>query len=109
MRELHVKKALDVLNFNKYVPAEFEKEEDEAGTTVTRCKYFQVTVYEVEDHTEVAMDTSKFTSVICMRGEGTISFCGSSLDVKAGDSVFVPAMEGILSADGKMTLILSHV
>ena len=108
-RELHVKKALDVLNFNKYVPAEFEKEEDEAGTTVTRCKYFQVTVYEVEDHTEVAMDTSKFTSVICMRGEGTISFCGSSLDVKAGDSVFVPAMEGILSADGKMTLILSHV
>ena len=44
-----------------------------------------------------------------MRGEGTISFCGSSLDVKAGDSVFVPAMEGILSADGKMTLILSHV
>ena len=108
-RELHVKKALDVLNFNKYVPAEFEKEEDEAGTTVTRCKYFQVTVYEVEDHTEVAMDTSKFTSVICMRGEGTIRFCGSSMDVKAGDSVFVPAMEGILCADGKMTLILSHV
>ena len=108
-RELHLEKALDVLNFNRYVPADLGGSRLDEGTVIARCKYFEATVYDVKNETRIPMDDSKFTSVICMQGHGRLSFCGMSLDVKAGDSVFVPARDGILSADGEMTLILSHV
>ena len=48
-------------------------------------------------------------SIICMSGTGKVSFLGSEEELKAGDSVFVPALEGVLTAGGNMTLILSHV
>ena len=108
-RELHLKKALDVLNFKKFVPAGIEQVEDSAGTVVTRCKYFEATVYEIKGETRIPMDTSKFTSIICMSGTGKVSFLGSEEELKAGESVFVPALEGVLTARGEMTLILSHV
>jgi hypothetical protein len=108
-RELHLKKALDVLNFKKFVPAGIEQVEDSAGTVVTRCKYFEATVYEIKGETRIPMDTSKFTSIICMSGTGKVSFLGSEEELKAGESVFVPALEGVLTARGNMTLILSHV
>ena len=108
-RELHLKKALDVLNFKKFVPAGIESVEDSAGTVVSRCKYFEATVYDIKGQTRIPMDTSKFTSIICMSGTGKVSFLGSEEELKAGDSVFVPALEGVLTAGGNMTLILSHV
>ena len=108
-RELHLQKALDVLNFNKYVPGDVESEEDAEGTVISRCKYFEATVYDVKGETRIPMDSSKFTSIICMNGSGTLEFKGTKLDIESGGSVFVPAMDGILYARGEMTLTLSHV
>ncbi|HAE45047.1 MAG TPA: mannose-1-phosphate guanylyltransferase [Lachnospiraceae bacterium] len=108
-RELHLQKALDVLNFNKYVPGEVESEEDAEGTVISRCKYFEATVYDVKGETRIPMDSSKFTSIICMKGSGRLEFMGTELEIESGGSVFVPAMDGILYARGEMTLTLSHV
>lgn len=108
-RELHLEKALDVLNFHKYVPGEIESEEDAEGTVISRCKYFEATVYDVRGETRIPMDSSKFTSIICMDGSGKLEFMGTKVDIARGESVFVPAMDGILYARGEMTLTLSHV
>ena len=108
-RELHVKKALDVLNFKRYEPDGLESGKDESGTILSRCKYFETTLYEVKDEVRIAMDDSKFTSVLCLQGHGSLEFLDRKMNFEAGESVFVPAANGILTASGDMTIVLSHV
>ena len=108
-RELHVDKALDVLNFHRYVPDQMETGIDASGTILSRCKYFETVLYRVKDKVKVPMDDSKFTSILCLEGSGKIRFLGQETDFAAGESLFVPAAEGILEGEGEMTIILSHV
>ena len=108
-RELHVDKALDVLNFHRYVPDQLETGMDASGTILSRCKYFETMLYRVKDKVKVPMDDSKFTSILCLEGRGKIRFLGQETDFEAGESLFVPAADGILEADGEMTIVLSHV
>ncbi len=108
-RELHVDKALDVLNFHRYVPDQLETGRDTSGTILSRCKYFETVLYRIKDKVEVTMDDSKFTSILCLEGRGRIRFLGQETDFSAGESLFVPAADGLLEAEGDMTIVLSHV
>lgn len=108
-RELHLDKALDVLNFHKFEPEALESEQDSAGTVITRCKYFESTVYDVQGQARIPVSSSNFASIICMQGQGILRCNGEELAVQAGESIFVPAIDSIVDAEGQMTLILSHV
>ena len=108
-RELHLEKALEVLDCKKYETQEFEKDESAKGTVLGRCKYFETVVYEVQDRLGLLVDDSRFLSVICIGGHGEISCCGKTEALKCGDSVFVKARNNELTFAGQMKLIISHI
>lgn len=99
-RQLHLEKALDVLNYEKY----------EAATGNVSCKYFENEIIDVdEEEKTIRLNDERFLSLIVIDGEGGLSIDDYSLDVKAGDSIFVPAQNDILKINGKMKLAISHI
>lgn len=108
-RPLHIEKALDVLDYKKYSPQEFEKEELLEGTTLSRCKYFETTVYEIEDSLVLKTDENSFLSIICIDGGGEISSNGEMAEIKSGDSFFARARNGEINLSGKMKIVVSMV
>lgn len=98
-RELHLEKALDVLNLNKYEMFEGN----------VSCKYFEVEFIEIENEKRIAVDDDRFISIICIEGKGTIGIIDYVLNVTAGDSIFVPAQKGMLKIRGSMKIIKSYV
>lgn len=64
-RELHLKKALDVLDYGKYEPVELEQEDG-----VIRCKYFETAFVNVE--TRLQLEDDSFYAVTCISGSGTL-------------------------------------
>lgn len=97
-RELHLEKALDVLNYKKYELTEGN----------VSCKYFENEVIDVEEKM-IRLNDESFISIIVLDGEGEMSIGDYKLQVKAGDSIFVPAQNKILKALGKMKLAISHI
>lgn len=108
-RELHIKKALDVLDCSKYEPQSFAGEDN----VVCRCKYFETLVYEVDatgsEPLIIPGDDSKFESLICTEGSLKVVVGSSSVEIKAGESCFVPATSHSIKLSGKGTLVLSRV
>lgn len=98
-RELHLEKALDVLNFNKY----------EAVEGNVSCKYFENEIVEIDGLRTMRINDDRFLSIVCIDGTGECSVGDCKLDVKAGDSIFVPAQKGILRIKGTMKLAISHI
>lgn len=97
-RELHLKKALDVLNYNQY----------EAVQGNINCKYFAAEIFEVKEK-KIRLNEESFLSIICLDGKGKFLIDEYELDVNAGDSIFVLAQKGILKTEGKMRLAVSHI
>ena len=103
-RELHLQKALDVLNYQKYEPVELEETEG-----VIRCKYFEVSVVDVKGLKKIAVADDSFYSITCIGGSGIIELKGKEEIISAGDTFFIPAVNDFISVDGDMSLILTRV
>lgn len=97
-RELHLEKALDVLNFNKYEAVQ--------GNVI--CKYFEIEIAEFEEKT-IRIDDDRFISLICIDGGGAMSIGDYRLEVNAGDSIFVPALKNMLKIKGNMKMAICHI
>ena len=108
-RELHLEKALDVLNFNKYEPVDFKVEKNLHGKTLSRCKYFESTVYEFLGDEKIFLDDDRFYSIICIKGNGTLNIDDLEMDIKAGESIFIPAQKNKLHLKGDLLLIFTQV
>lgn len=98
-RELHLEKALDVLNYEKY----------EAVEVNVSCKYFEVEFIDIEKEKSIVVTDDRFISIICIDGNGSVEIAGYVLEVNAGDSFFVPAQNGILKFRGTMKIAKSHI
>lgn len=98
-RELHLEKALDVLNFSKY----------EAVEGNVSCKYFENEIVEIDGLRTIRIIDDRFLSIVCIDGIGECSIGDCKLDVNAGDSLFIPAQKGILRIKGTMKLAISHI
>ena len=113
-RELHLEKALEVMNYSRYEVQRFDSEtvekEDYRLKILSRCKYFECASCLLYGIFPLDMDGNSFCSLVCVRGEGTLS-CpeGETLPVKAGDSVFIPAGERRLQLEGKGEFIITHI
>lgn len=108
-RELHLQKALDVLNFNKYTVQKPETETTDEGSTLVRCKYFESTLYDVEDTVSIQLDNDRFYSVVCIKGKGTLQIGDMKMDIKSGESVFVPAQRDRMCISGNNSIIISTI
>lgn len=111
-REIHVEKALDVIDFSL-------KGENTQGITIKNdgydktylClgEYFTIQKYEVNTSVKEASDEDRFYLFTCVDGEGTIKYNGGEEKISMGDSIFIPASLGEYELCGKFTLLKSYV
>ena len=108
LRELHLEKALDVLNYKKYETGYLEVKQGNKQKHI-RCKYFETTFLDVDGEEKTPVEDDSFRAVICISGSGVLKLGDVCQHVKAGESFFIPAVNGILEASGKMLIALTRV
>ena len=111
-RELHVNKALDVINFDLKAENSLGKKEVLDGyekELLCINKYFTIEKYIIKNKILDKSNINKFFIYTCVDGEGTIvwnkndKFC-----INKGDSIFIPATLGEFSIEGKLTVLKSY-
>ena len=115
LRELHIDKAMDVVNVEPYMPelTGFSDvvitPEGSTEKVLSRCKYFQVTNYKIPEHEIITVDESSFKSIIVLDGYCKIK-CGEEIcDAKPGDSFFVSAGRKRVHIDGKCEIMVTNI
>lgn len=109
-RELHVKKATDVVTLTKTTAdfsAEGEEEQLDGATkkSLTHCRYFSMTQLKTDGEFTDEADETSFVSLLVLDGEGKISASGKEYEIKKGSSVFIPAGYGKYTLTGKFTAL----
>ncbi len=99
-RQLHVEKAVQVVN--RKAPVGAEKADIDQGV---KSPFFETTRLYVDQPLTLPVSQERFEILIVLEGEGVMN----GLPVRAGDSILVPATAGSVSIEGKMTLIRTHV
>ena len=108
LREIHLEKALSVLNYKKYEPADFEVSQENGQKTI-RCKYFETTILSVNGHDKIHIEDDSFRSIVCIDGVALLSIDKEEEKLNAGESVFVSATNKIMTITGKATLVITRV
>mgnify|MGYP003165419861 CR=1 FL=1 len=134
-RELHIDKAIDVVDVKKYKPfISDNKDVPEGAEVLVSCKYFECYKYvlgsdaakadhasDIEDNcynietvrntgkVNISVDAMSFRSVIVIDGSGKIAVGNNTMDYKAGDSFFVTAREKVINLEGTGTVIVTKV
>ncbi len=110
LRELHVKKAVDVVDLNVAevdFSAEGEKKAENGAekTYLTGCDYFRMTLTEVNgEYTDNACEKS-FVSLLVLDGEGKLTSDTQEINLKKGSSIFIPASYGEYKISGKLSIL----
>ena len=115
LRELHVDKAMDVVNVDPYMP-ELSGFSDAVTTAsgstakvLSRCKYFQVTDYKIPEHEIIQVDDSSFKSIIVLEGDCKIRCGEEEYMAKPGESFFVSAGRKRVRVEGKCEIIVTNI
>jgi mannose-6-phosphate isomerase len=100
-RELHISKALDVLNYSSTLKVNkpmlsYNYKKGSFSEFVCRCKYFEV--YREIINTQNCKDMYSFNTrsdyfqvMLCVDGCGTLIFDGETINYYKGDCIFIPA------------------
>ncbi|MBQ4270532.1 MAG: class I mannose-6-phosphate isomerase [Clostridiales bacterium] len=104
MRELHLDKALAVMNYSRYDA----KVKSDGTETILRCDDFVCDLYEVNGTREIETDPSRFDCLICVRGNVEVSADDSCEDLSAGQSAFVAPGTSKIVLKGDATVVLCH-
>lgn len=97
-RELHIDKALQVTSLRKFEPITFDD-------CLGKCEYFTVQKYEINDTKELATDEKSFHCVTCVSGSGVIN----DMELRQGDSYFIPASFGKYLVKGNVGIIVTKI
>lgn len=115
-RELHVAKALDVVDTKAYVKDNnsevmLEENENYSQERLVQCKYFECFKYDIFKEVKLVVDEASFISVLFIAGEGTITeeASGENMSYKAGDSFFISAGKRTVTISGNGSCIVTHV
>lgn len=109
-RQLHVDKAVEVTTLTppKYPTKPMGKEEqlnDYTKTLLSKCDYFDVHKLSVATKAELEATDTSFNSILVLDGSGKIG----DVELKKGDSCFIPAGFGKYTFEGKAEVILTDV
>lgn len=116
-RELHINKALDVID------SKLRGEESKGliarkfgydKTYLCLCKEFSLELYEVKTYFKEQSDKDRFYTFTCVEGIGKINYIDKksqyeSLEISKGESILIPAGLGEYVFEGKMKLLKSYV
>ena len=109
-RELHVEKAIDVTNCTP--PTRSTNPEGEliicdgySTQLLTKCDLFNVEKVSVDTEYTYVADKKSFVSILVTEGNATVE----EIQIKKGDSLFIPANYGKFTISGKAELIFTRV
>lgn len=92
-RELHTEFALDALDFKKYdnYKTEYTVSTNER-TQLEKCNYFETNIFELNSNKSISYKgLDSFVIYMLMDGEIDLKYGNSSLNVKKGETVLLPA------------------
>lgn len=105
-RELHLKKALDVLDYRRYESSNFAVSL-ENGQKQILCKYFETTILAGESSLPLRDDS--FYTATCIQGGCVLEFAAAQMQLNTGDTVFLPAANGVLNIGGEGSVLITRV
>src|SRR3712207_1615332 len=111
-REIHVQKALDVIDLNlngeKNEGLEIKKD---GYTKNYLClgRDFSLELYDIKNSAEEESDVERFFIFTCVEGNGEILYKDGKEEIKTGDSILIPATLGNYTLKGNMKLLKSYV
>ncbi|QIB27632.1 type I phosphomannose isomerase catalytic subunit [Caloranaerobacter azorensis] len=111
-RELHIEKALDVIDFDLVgKKSEGLKVEKEGYSKTYYClnKHFSLELYDIEDNLIEDSDEERFYIFTCVEGEGEIKYTDGIEKISMGDSILIPASLGKYQIVGQLKLLKSYV
>lgn len=109
-RPLHIEKAIDVTKCtppDRSTEPEGEEIRCDGFTTqlLTKCDLFQVERVKIEKNYTDTADDNSFVSVLVTDGGGEID----GMEIKKGDSLFIPANYGKFEIKGNIDIIVTRV
>lgn len=110
-REIHVEKALDVINFNlqcENLNAEEVAFHGYKRSLLCKNEYFGIEKLIVEKSLKDNSDEEKFHILTCVDGKGIIQGNGYLEKIKMGDSYLIPATLGTYEIKGHITILKSY-
>lgn len=111
-RELHIEKALDVIDFQlkgENISGIVEMLPDCKKTRLVNCNKFIVVLYEIYDKVTESSDSEKFYLFTAVEGFGCIIYNEGIELIKEGDSFMIPASLGTYTIKGNITLLKTYV
>lgn len=112
-RQLHIDKAVDVTNLCPAKPYPQSDPVDMGGWTkkrLAKCEYFTVDVINVDTSAALEADKSSFVNILVLDGGCVLSSEGNdAVELKKGDSVFIPAGLGKFELTGKCSAVMTHI
>ena len=105
LRQLHIEKALDVIDLDKFDNAPLCVPTD-SGDIVALSKYFTVKRLSVKQRKTLFADKASFKHIICLDGSGSIN---GKYPLCPQTSYFVPAGFGEFEITGNVTCLTSEV
>lgn len=115
-RELHMMKALDVMNYQPYLPQKFDEEvtikDSYEKYLLCSCKYFKCSKLVVKGSAEFLLTEESFVSIICLSGSGEINIKDIEfppISFTKGESIFLPKTDKICKIVGECEMIVTRV
>ncbi len=109
-RQLHIEKAAEVTELSppKYPTTAMGDVEQKDGYTIqllSSCEYFNVNKISVSEKCFLEADGDSFNSILVLDGNGDID----GVEIKKGESCFIPAGYGKYTFNGKAELIVTDI
>lgn len=111
-RELHINKALDVINFNNSITNHDEiifNYNDYKIQKLCATKHFNIDKIIINKKFEDVSNIEGFFLLTVVDGEGTIESEGYKMNIYKGDSIFIPATLGKYRINGESTILKTYI
>ncbi len=111
-REIHVEKALEVIDFSlegKKSNGILIQKDGYDKTYLCLGEYFTIQKYKINISAKEKSDENRFYLFTCVEGNGVIKYKGGEEKILMGDSIFIPATLGAYELIGDFTLLKSYV
>lgn len=110
-RELHTKEAAESIDYT-VLPnyrAGYEPKLNE-GVQLVECPYFTTAVYDLtEPMTLDYSELDSFVILIAVKGKGTLTANGETIDFQMGDTILIPATMEEMKVDGEIKFLETYV
>lgn len=111
-REIHVEKALDVIDFNlQSINIGLNEEVKKDGYTekfLCENEYFGITKIMVSENFKESSNKDRFFILTNVKGNGIVKYSGGEVDFNYGDSILIPATLGEYEVLGQVELLKSY-